>query len=84
MTIIEALKLCQTGAKVRPVCWRKVNPQHWVEYVRMETPPSGAFAEGGTTEEIRHALRLSFPAEFLGEREVVELDDQRRIKGDES
>lgn len=80
MNIIEALRACQSGAFVRPCCWRAVNPERWVQAI---TTPSRAepcfFAEHGTMEEIPHALRLSLPSEFFGAWEVVTLDADRWI-----
>jgi hypothetical protein len=74
MNLIEALTLCrETGARVRPVCWRTLNPNHWVE--RIVTPAHSEpciFVEKGEREEIPHALRLQFPSEFLGKWEEVE------------
>ncbi len=81
MNLIEALGLCQSGHRVRPVCWRTLNPGHWIE--SWPTPSHKdpcIFAEHGTMQEMPHALRLQFPPEFLGEWETVELDDFRRIK----
>ena len=74
MDIIEALNLCHGGGhRVRPVCWRTLNPGHWVE--AMPSPshdPPYFFVEKGEMEEMPHALRLQFPTEFLGEWEVYE------------
>ncbi len=74
MNIIEALNLCKGGGhKVRPVCWRTLNPGCWVEAIH--TPahdPDYIFVEKGAMQEMPHALRLQFPTEFLGEWEVVE------------
>jgi hypothetical protein len=72
VNLIEALKRCQEGQRVRPVCWRTLNPGHWVE--ALPTPLSAdpcIFVEKGAREEMPHALRLQFPTEFLGEWEVV-------------
>lgn len=67
MNIIQALILCQDdGHRVRPVCWRKINPDHWLIF------RGGLFVEHGEWEEMPHALRLTLPAEFLGEWEIVE------------
>lgn len=68
--MLEALRLCQGGWKVRPVCWRATNPDHWLQFV--DTKDGGFFVEFGKHEEIPHALRLSRKAEFLGEWEIVE------------
>ncbi len=73
MNIIEALGLCKSGHKVRPVCWRTLNAGHWVESI--PTPCHSepcVFVEAGTLEEMPHALRLSLPPEFLGDWEVVD------------
>lgn len=65
MTIIEAISLCMSGHKVRPLTWRTLNPDHWIEYRQH------IFVECGTMEEIPHALRLMHPDEFLGEWETM-------------
>lgn len=66
MNIIEAIGLCESGHKVRPVSWRTINPHHWVEF------RCHVFVEFGSREEMPHALRLQHPDEFLGEWETVE------------
>ena len=82
MNLIEALNLCQHGGhRVRPTCWRTLNPGHWIEAV--PTPHHSGpciFAEHGTYQEIPHILRLQFPPEFLGDWETVELDERRQIR----
>jgi len=78
MNIIEALRLCRSGHKVRPVCWRGGNPGQWVEVRGPASAPF--FVEHGTTQEIPHALRLAIPDEFLGEWETLELLPDRRVK----
>lgn len=69
MTIIEALRKAEDGAKVRPTVWRTINPEHWVYAVRMNPSVPVSFVEGGTFEEMPHALRLCSSQEFLGEWE---------------
>ncbi len=72
MTIIEALALAKQGRKVRPVCWRTLNPDHWIEAIRNSAGDRNTvFVERGEMEEIPHALRLSFASEFLGEWEEL-------------
>lgn len=72
MNMIEALRLCQGGGwRVRPVCWQRTNPNHWVELRGGRLVPA-VFVESGSREEMPHALRLSTPDEFLGEWETVE------------
>jgi hypothetical protein len=72
MNIIEALNLCaDCGHKVRPVSWRTLNPDHWIEAIAALTPEC-FFVEKGRMEEMPHALRLQHQDEFLGEWEVVE------------
>jgi hypothetical protein len=67
MNIIHALTLCRDdGRRARPVCWREINPSHWIIF------RSGIFLEHGEREEMPHALRLMRPEEFLGEWEIVE------------
>jgi hypothetical protein len=69
MNILEALRLCKDGGhRVRPILWRSLNPDHWIEARK-----HGAvvfFVECGAWEEIPHALRLSRPEEFLDEWET--------------
>ena len=73
MTIIEALNLCQHGGhRVRPVCWRTSNPDHWIEG-RGGRVLDFIFVECGSMEELPHPLRLQSPAEFLGEWETVQV-----------
>ncbi len=67
MTLIEALNLCMSGHRVRPVCWNNTNPEHWVVYIDTRC----LFVECGKWEEMPHALRLSTPDEFLGKWETV-------------
>ena len=70
MNMLEALRRCKgTSRKVRPVCWRTMNPDHWIQYVGGN---GGFFAEYGTMEEMPHALRLARRDEFLGDWEFVE------------
>lgn len=74
MTIIEALKLCQTGQRVRPVCWRDMRPAHWVEarpYILSGGDQSTLFVECGRLEEMPHRIDLQFEEEYLGDWEVM-------------
>lgn len=66
MGIVEALQLCKSGWKVRPVSWN----HFWVEY---RPNPHGhpffaACREGG----IEYQMTLNMVEEFLGEWVVVE------------
>lgn len=70
MTITEAIRLAKSGHKVRPICWRDINPYHWLE--SRELMGEVVFVECGAFEEMPHALTLFREGEFLGEWEVVE------------
>ena len=63
MNMLDALRLChRDGKRVRPVKWRTLNPDHWIE-CRASTRQF--FVECGTMEEFPHALRLADVEEFL-------------------
>lgn len=70
MTIFQALKKAkENGLKVRPVSWREMNPQNWIES-GTDLYGETRFYEDGPEEEIPHSPLLCTEEELLGPWEV--------------
>ncbi len=71
MNLNEALLLAKADIKVRPKCWARTNPDHWVAAMPYTSRfgPRILFVECGSMEEMPHALHLQYEDELLGEWE---------------
>lgn len=78
MNMLEALKECRKGKKVRPKVWEEINGGRWVEFQRFhdvqeEDHGSGTFMEKSIDSLVGGVgVYLAYDSEFFGEWEVIE------------